>query len=801
MTKLGHGLAFGTYRLNGEAAARVVTGALEAGVRGVDTAELYENEASVFDTVRTFESSHPELGPVRVTTKVFKNLLFDQTIRAVERSAERLGRPLDVVLLHRPLPAIMWRALSACVDRGLAKEIGVSNYSAAHLRALLQLCEGIRGGTACRRPSVNQVEFHPFVGPVQPLLCLCASEGIRVEGHTVLARGQHFDVAPLARLSDRLGVSPAVVMLRWVQELGVDVVFHTSNQIHLREVVEATRLERPRLGAREMAEISGYYGIKTVRFFPIADVPEIDDELAAMVDTAEYVNAVAARLDEDRSALNAGLPVSKTALNLPSSTHRQLLTDPVANRLALRLFPIEPGANETASYDRFRELVRKLRAAANAQREGSPKAKKLSCAVDPRRFAPRPRRFVKGEPVSMAVVHPVAMPVEVSPAEELAPFFDFLRDPEKLGAMPDEGQGPLMFKRGAYFADARMDLCKQVVGPDHIGALCDAVEQPFAHHRSPKWGRVRHFLLGNNIACDGDSTVGARALARLMSNPSVEIETWYLAGNSIGPEDMAVLGRALESNVHARALWLKRNPLGTDGAAHLGRLLGKNRSLRLLDVHNTGLFDDGIEALAHAFEEVDGQLHLRHLYAAANALSERSLDALRPVLTTELPRPSSLVSLSLSLNRFGNRGCEVFVDLVETGALAGLLRLDLGSIGLERPDLSRLGRALSEHCPKLRSLDLGTYLSTRDMGEKQNRLHPDVSPLVRLLGEHPALELLDVSLCDLPPEALGRLVDSLGPRQSLHGAGGHAFRHSERERRFLKHPRRVVHIDSIYRGR
>jgi Ran GTPase-activating protein (RanGAP) involved in mRNA processing and transport len=345
-----------------------------------------------------------------------------------------------------------------------------------------------------------------------------------------------------------------------------------------------------------------------------------------------------------------------------------------------------------------------------------------------------------------------------------------------------------------------MDLCKQVVGPDHIGALCDAVAEPFARDNAPSWGRVRHFLLGNNIACDGEGKAGAEAFARLISDPRVAIETWYLAGNSIGPEAMGVMARAFENNVHARALWLKRNPLGAEGGAHLGRLLAKNRTLRLLDLHTTGLFDEGIEAMAHAFEAEGGELHLRHLYAGANALSERSLVALSPMLTRN--RPSSLVSLSIALNRFGNSGLDVFVDLLETGALAELVRLDLGSIGLEAPDLSRLVQALVVHCPKLRALDLGTYLSTRDMGEAANRLAPDVTPLARLLHEHPTLELLDVALCGLPAESLERLVDALGPRQSLHGVGGsRAFHHTERERRFLKHPKRVLHIDSIYRGR
>ncbi|WP_437906176.1 aldo/keto reductase [Sorangium sp. So ce327] len=794
-------LTFGTYRVSGETAARLVTSALEAGVRSVDTAHLYKNEPAVFAAVRAFEAAHPELPQIRVCTKIFKHLLFDQTLRAVEGSVVRLGRALDLVLLHRPLPAAMWRALDAAVARGLVNEIGISNYSAARLKELLMLCDGVTG-EPCRRPAVNQVELHPFVGPVQPLLALCRAEGIRVQGHTVLARGQFLEFPPLVRLARSLGVSTAVVMLRWAQQLGAEVVFHTTQAQHLREVIDATRAAEPVLSALQLAEISGYYGFETRRFFPEAATPSLDAELGEVTDTGTYVERVATRLAEDRRALEAGLPVSDLALNLPANSNRQLSTDPVANQLALRLFPVEGDKTAVSSYGRFRDLVRKLRSRAQAQKEAQLKSRTPICSLKPGHPALRPLRFVDGEPVSMAVAYPEAMPVEVAPAHELAPFFDFLRDPERLGSSPpDLGEAPLIFQRGAYYADERMDLCKQVVGPAHIAALCEAVERPFSAAHAPRWGRVRHFLLGNNIACQGAGDEGARAFARLMSNPEVTIETWYLAGNCIDAEDMGIIAQALEDNRHARALWLKRNPLGAGGAAHLGRLLAKNSTLSLLDVHNTGLFDEGIEALADAFEAAGGVLHLRHLYAAANAFSPRSIAALRRLFSRQLPEPSSLVSLSLSLNRLGNPGCDAFVDLLETGALARLERLDLGSIGLDRLDSTRLVDGLIAHCPKLRSLNLGTYLSTRDLGEKTNLLRPEVSALVRLLREHPTLELLDVSICGLPQASIDELVAACGAHQSLHGVGGHALHHTERERRFLKHPERVLHIDSIYRGR
>ena len=449
-------LTFGTYRVSGEAAARAVTRALEAGVRSIDTAHLYKNEGAVFGAVRAFEAAHPGAAPIRTCTKIFKNLLFDQAVRAVESSAERLGRALDVVLLHRPLPGAMWRALSACADRGLVKEIGVSNYSATRLSALLAFLRRDRGGPPCRRPALNQIELHPFVGPVQPLLGLCRSEGVRVQGHTVLARGQYLDFAPLVRLSAALGASPAVVLVRWAQQLGAEVVFHTSREDHLREVLHASTSASPLLSARDMAEIGGYYALETRRFFPEPLSPALeDDELSDVVDTTRYVALVVERLDADRRAMDLGLPVSDTALNLPANTNRQLLTDPIANQIALQLFPVEQGKTAEGSHCRFRDLIRKLRSSAHAQKDTEPQPKARSCTLHLAHRTIGPQRFVKGEPVSMAVAYPEAMPVEVAPAEELAPFFEFLGDPERLapGAC-DSTEAPLVFTRGAYFPDS-----------------------------------------------------------------------------------------------------------------------------------------------------------------------------------------------------------------------------------------------------------------------------------------------------------------------------------------------------------
>ena len=132
-------LTFGTYRVRGAEAADAVRRALERGVRRIDTAQLYKNEDVVYGAIRAFEAAHPEVGPIHVCSKIRANLLFADTIAAVEDSVQRLGRPLDTMLLHRPLPHVMWRALDACVERGLVGEIGLSNYSIERIAALVRI--------------------------------------------------------------------------------------------------------------------------------------------------------------------------------------------------------------------------------------------------------------------------------------------------------------------------------------------------------------------------------------------------------------------------------------------------------------------------------------------------------------------------------------------------------------------------------------------------------------------------------------------------------------------------------------
>src|SRR3984957_16514200 len=134
-------LGLGTWDLRGRECARVVEQALRLGYRHLDTAQLYENEREVGEGLR---ASGIKRNDVFVTTKIWPSHFAP---RELERSArERLAQlrltEVDLLLLHWPNPQIPLAetlgALAKVKHDGLARHIGVSNFTVALLEQALQ---------------------------------------------------------------------------------------------------------------------------------------------------------------------------------------------------------------------------------------------------------------------------------------------------------------------------------------------------------------------------------------------------------------------------------------------------------------------------------------------------------------------------------------------------------------------------------------------------------------------------------------------------------------------------------------
>jgi diketogulonate reductase-like aldo/keto reductase len=209
-------IGFGTWPLKGRQATEAVLSALEAGYRLVDTAVNYDNEREVGEAVRTSGIPREQ---IRVTSKIpGRHHAYDDAIRSTHESLERLGLDhLDLHLIHWPNPSDglfpeTWRALVELQQQGLVTTIGVSNFTEAHLRRIID----DTGVT----PAVNQVELHPLF-PQEQMRAVNERLGIRTESWSPLGKRQApFAEPAVTGPAQRLGVSPAQVVLRWQVQLG-----------------------------------------------------------------------------------------------------------------------------------------------------------------------------------------------------------------------------------------------------------------------------------------------------------------------------------------------------------------------------------------------------------------------------------------------------------------------------------------------------------------------------------------------------------------------------------------------------
>jgi 2,5-diketo-D-gluconate reductase A len=202
-------LGFGVFQIDKADTVTAVTNALQTGYRHIDTAEGYGNEEEVGEAVA---KSGLDRADVFVTSKL-------------ENSAHLPDDYLDLFLIHWPVPTRYdgdfvqtWRVLEEFYRDGRARSIGVSNFQPHHLRRLHEETEV--------PPAVNQIEVHPYLTQDE-VRGFCAEHGIAVEAWSPIGQGLVLDDPVIRSIADRVGKTPAQVVLRWHIQRG-DIVFPKS---------------------------------------------------------------------------------------------------------------------------------------------------------------------------------------------------------------------------------------------------------------------------------------------------------------------------------------------------------------------------------------------------------------------------------------------------------------------------------------------------------------------------------------------------------------------------------------------
>ncbi len=208
---------FGTWPLKGGDAQVAVEQAIGVGYRSIDTAQMYENEAEVGAAIR---ASGIARDAFCITTKVHPdNFTEDRFLPSVEASISALGTNPDLLLLHWPamggdvVPSL--KLLQAAHDRGMAKNIGISNYTIAQMETATSVLD--------TPIATNQVEMHPLIN--QSALLEAASRlGIPIASYCSVAKGRIFTQPELNDIAADIGHTTAQVALRWLLQKGVTPV-------------------------------------------------------------------------------------------------------------------------------------------------------------------------------------------------------------------------------------------------------------------------------------------------------------------------------------------------------------------------------------------------------------------------------------------------------------------------------------------------------------------------------------------------------------------------------------------------
>jgi 2,5-diketo-D-gluconate reductase A len=217
-------LGFGVFQIPPGETAEAVRRALEVGYRHIDTAQAYRNEREVGEGIR---ESGLDRADVFVTSKLPNSRhrpddareAFDGTLSAVGSDY------VDLFLIHWPLPMLYdgdyvstWQTLEQFNAEGRARSIGVSNFEVEHLERLAAECDVV--------PAVNQIELHPYFQN-EAVRRYGEEQNIATEAWSPIAQGAVLGDPAIGEIAERLGRTPAQVVLRWHVQRG-SIVFPKS---------------------------------------------------------------------------------------------------------------------------------------------------------------------------------------------------------------------------------------------------------------------------------------------------------------------------------------------------------------------------------------------------------------------------------------------------------------------------------------------------------------------------------------------------------------------------------------------
>jgi len=273
-------LGLGTWKAEPGQVGAAVVDAIRLGYRHLDCAKIYGNEAEIGAALaHLMERGEVKRADLWITSKLWNDAHQpEHVLPTLKRTLADLQVDyLDLYLIHWPVAfrhgvlypettadtipladvplEATWRAMQTIQKQGLARHIGVANFSRRKLQSLIE--------TDGQGPEVNQIELHPYLQQ-WPMLAFCRENGIQLTGYAPLgSAGRPEHLKPhdepvllqdpvIADIAAQHHVTPAQVLIQWGVSRGVSVIPKSVNPERLQQNLAAATLT---LSAQDLERI------------------------------------------------------------------------------------------------------------------------------------------------------------------------------------------------------------------------------------------------------------------------------------------------------------------------------------------------------------------------------------------------------------------------------------------------------------------------------------------------------------------------------------------------------------------
>ncbi|XP_015877821.3 NADPH-dependent aldo-keto reductase, chloroplastic [Ziziphus jujuba] len=256
------GLGTFSFQNDRETTESAIHMAIKMGYRHFDTAKIYGSEPAVGNALtEAILNGTVKREDIYVTSKLWGSDHHDP-VAGLKKTLKNLDMEyVDMYLVHWPVKlkpwsryAIpsedefekldlenTWAGMEKCLEMGMCRCIGVSNFSSKKIESLLDY--------ASVTPAVNQVEMHPMWRQAK-LREVCGDHKIHVSAYSPLGGPGNswgstavVDNPVIQSIALERKATPAQVALKWGLSKGVSVIVKSFNEDRLKENIGALELK------------------------------------------------------------------------------------------------------------------------------------------------------------------------------------------------------------------------------------------------------------------------------------------------------------------------------------------------------------------------------------------------------------------------------------------------------------------------------------------------------------------------------------------------------------------------------